>query len=103
MRIFGRAAALAAAGGLLCAAAEAGEELLVRHKVDFADCPASIAGLLLKLDARPDRIRTEIDTAAILRVKLVSIEANLVFHCSRTAGTLDMLRTTPGELVKAGG
>ncbi len=95
-------AALAAAGGLCVAvSAAAEEEILLKKSMDFAHCAQSIAAMLESIGATPEQVRIEVDTGAIYRVKLAASKANLVFRCGKSDGFIEVVRTTPGELVAA--
>jgi hypothetical protein len=78
--------------------ATAGEELLLRQSASLTSCRAMVANTLNSLKAPADRVRVEVDTGALYRLKVVSSEANLVFLCNGVAEQISISRSTPGEL-----
>ncbi|WP_306120981.1 hypothetical protein [Roseitalea sp. MMSF_3504] len=93
----------AATAGMPAIAAEepASRELLLRKAVGFSQCPRAIEAMLSNIGASDRHVSVTADTAAHYRVKLVSIDANLVFLCNAVTEQITVTRTTPGELVSA--
>jgi hypothetical protein len=97
-----RVPALACAGVVIaCASAFADTEVLLRKEIGFDQCHKSVDGILATLSATADRVFREVDTGAILRIKLVSDTADLVMVCNKVAGTIEVSRVTPGALTVA--
>ena len=90
--------AMAVLPGLAPLPASAGEELLLRQSASLTACRAMVANTLNSLKAPAERIRVEVDTGALYRLKVVSSEANLVFLCNGVAEQISISRSTPGEL-----
>lgn len=77
-------------------------ELLLRKHTQFSACRTTVHHLLAKLGARPEQLRLEMDTGAQYRVKLVTVNANLVFRCNKVSETIEVSRTEPGDLIAKG-
>ncbi|MGI9399938.1 MAG: hypothetical protein ACR2O0_01675 [Rhizobiaceae bacterium] len=76
-------------------------EVLLRQAAEFEACHHTVLNLVKELGARPEQIRVETDTGAVYRLKIVSLDANLVFLCNKVTQRLEIRRTTPGEAVIA--
>ena len=92
-----QAAALAAVG----APANAAEETMLKRQAPFDTCPQMVDGMLAHLGAPKAHVELMADTGAHYRVKLISVDANLVFLCNAVSQTITVTRTTPGELETA--
>jgi hypothetical protein len=102
LRLAPRLAALTVVLGVSTSWAQAESELIVRSSLAFDACPAKVDAMLTRLDADERNIRVVRDTGAHYSVKLVARSANLVFLCNAVNETIEITRTTPGELNVAG-
>ncbi|MEO0635550.1 MAG: hypothetical protein AAFY73_02770 [Pseudomonadota bacterium] len=75
----------------------AGEELIVRKSVGFEHCKTTTLALPAALKADPDHVHVVRDTGAEFRLKIVSVEANLLIGCNKVSDQMEVYRTTPGE------
>lgn len=81
--------------------AYAAEDVLIRSNAPFHLCPEMIDNMLAGIGAHQAHVELVADTGAHYGVKLISVEANLVFLCNAVTETITVTRTTPGELVTA--
>lgn len=102
-RNFFQAAALTAAlvSGVVGAPANAAEEVMLQRQAPFDVCPQMVDGMLSHLGAPQAHVELMTDTGAHYTVKLISVDANLVFLCNAVSETITVTRTTPGELETA--
>ncbi len=73
-------------------------EVILRKEIAFEACHKSVDGILGSMGASSDRVFREVDTGALLRVKLVSDTADLVMICNKVTETIEVSRVTPGAL-----
>ncbi|MEM1364916.1 MAG: hypothetical protein AAGH82_04105 [Pseudomonadota bacterium] len=81
----------------LAAPSIAGEELLVRKTVKFAECKHRTLAAPVALKARPDRVSIVLDTGAEFKLKIAARKANLVIGCNKVSDQMEVYRTTPGD------
>lgn len=87
--------------GVVGAPANAAEETMLKRQAPFDLCPQMIDGMLSHLGAHQAHVELLADTGAHYTVKLISVDANLVFLCNAVSETITVTRTTPGELETA--
>jgi hypothetical protein len=73
-------------------------ELIVRAGIPFEECPAKIEAFLEHINADERNVRMLRDTGAHYRLKLIAESSNLVFFCNAVTESIEVRRTTPGEL-----
>jgi hypothetical protein len=76
-------------------------EVIVRASIAFDKCPGKIEAFLQHINADNNNVRVTRDTGAHYRLKLVAHSSNLEFNCNAVNETIEVLRTTPGELTVA--
>ena len=92
------AAAIAVISAVNTLEARAESELIVRAAISFEECPAKIEAFLEHINADEHNVRMLRDTGAHYRLKLIAESSNLVFFCNAVTESIEVMRTTPGEL-----
>ncbi len=94
--------ALACAGILLsCANAFADSEVLLRQEIAFDACHKSVDGILKSINPVKQQVTTEVDTGAMLRIRVMASASDLVMMCNKVTEQIEVTRETPGRLATA--
>lgn len=94
--------ALTCAGVLLSPAiAFADSEVLLRRQIGFEACHKSVDGILETINPVKHQVSTEVDTGAMLRIRVMASASDLVMICNKVTEMIEITRETPGRLAAA--